>query len=118
MNSLLVLTVVKLHVKAARHGDDELVQSLVRVPATLGATRHVIQVVDTLDVKWNLVATFDKGQVATGILDFREVDDFAEVDVVEHLEFIGVCLMSRSYRMAMTFEGKYLAYFSLAFLIE
>lgn len=77
MDALLVLPVVDDDVEAARHGDDELLQPLVRMTAALRATRHVVKVVHALDVEWNMAAALDEGQVATRVVDFGEVDDLA-----------------------------------------
>ena len=54
------------HIKAARHRHDERVQALVGVAAALGAARHVLQIVDPLDVEGHMHAAFDERQVGVG----------------------------------------------------
>jgi hypothetical protein len=46
------------------------VEDLVCVTPPLGSTRHVIEVIDTLDVEGDVVGAFDKSQIAPPILDF------------------------------------------------
>ncbi len=56
MNALLVLPVVQHHIKTARHGNDELLQPLMRVATTFRTPWHVIQIVDTLNIKGDMVS--------------------------------------------------------------
>lgn len=76
----LVLAVVDDDVEAAGHGDDELLQFLVGMPAALRPAWHVVKVIDALDVEGNVAAALDEGEVAAGVLDLRQVDDFAVGD--------------------------------------
>jgi hypothetical protein len=79
---LVSSTIIKVDVKAARHCDDELVEFLVAVASTLGSTRNIIEIINSLDVEWNMASTFDKGQVSTRILDDGKIDQLAIVDTV------------------------------------
>lgn len=81
MDPLLRITVIKDHVKAARHGNDELVQPLVCVTTSLSPTRHVVEVVDPADIKRDVVAAFNESQVATGISNLWKLNDLAGVDI-------------------------------------
>lgn len=80
MHPLLFFSVVEYHVKAARHGDDELMQRFVRMPPTLGSAGDVVQIVNALDVKRNMASPFDEGEVATRVLDLGKIDYFAVID--------------------------------------
>ena len=61
MKAPLVAAVVQHHVEAAGHGDDELVQGLVRMPPALRAAGHVVEVIDALScTPWRL-ATVQSG---------------------------------------------------------
>src|ERR1700761_71532 len=53
------------------------------VTAAFGTARHVVQVVDPLDVEGDVLATFDEGQVAASLVDARERDRVAAIDAHE-----------------------------------
>lgn len=85
VNALLFVAVVQHHVKAPRHGNDELMKPLVGVAATLGTTGYVVEVIDALDVKGYVVATFDECQVAAGIRNLRKQNYLAGINIKRHL---------------------------------
>ena len=64
-----------MNVKAARHCNDELVQTFVSMFPPVRPTRYIVEVIDTFNIKRHVVVTFDEGQVAPYIRDFREIDD-------------------------------------------
>ena len=70
---LLVLAIVNNHVKTAGHGDNQLMQALVRMPAALSPAGYVIQVINPLYLKGNMCPALDKGQIAARVVDFGEV---------------------------------------------
>jgi hypothetical protein len=37
--------------------------------ATLGTARHVVKVIDALNIEWNLIATFNKSQISPWIMN-------------------------------------------------
>lgn len=80
MEALLFGAVVQHHVEAARHGDDQLAQFLVRMAAALRTARHIVEVIDARDVEGDVIAAFDECQVPARIGDFRQVDDAAVVE--------------------------------------
>ena len=84
MHALLVLAIVQHHVKAAGHGNDELMQPLVGMPTALCPTGHVVKVIDALDVKGDVAATLDEGQVAAGIRDLGERHHLTGIDIERH----------------------------------
>ncbi len=75
MEDRLLTTVVQMNVERAGHRHDELLQSLVSVRPTLGAARHVVEVVNPLDVEGDMALSFDEGQVAARILNSWQIDD-------------------------------------------
>ena len=79
MKSFLLLTVIQDHIETARHGNDELMQTLVCVSAALGPARNVVEIIDPLDLKGHVSLPFNKGEIASWIIDFGEVDNPAFV---------------------------------------
>ena len=45
-----------------------------RMPAAFGVYRNVVEVVDAGDLERDMVATLDKGQITTRIVDLRKLD--------------------------------------------
>ena len=62
-------TIVHHHVEAAVDGNDVLVQGIVRVPASCGAARNVVKVVDATNVERDVLTTFHECQVTTMVMD-------------------------------------------------
>ena len=52
-----------------------------RVAATFCSGRRIAKVIDTQDVKGNLVARFDKSQGGTGVRYLERINYFAEINV-------------------------------------
>ena len=75
MKSSLLFAVVQNHIETARHCNYELVQTFVCVTAALSATRNIVKVIDTLDLKGHVPPTFNKCKIAPWISDFGEIDD-------------------------------------------
>lgn len=74
MIPFLLPSIVQQHIKTARNGDQNLLQCLVSVPGAGRPTRDIVQVVDPLDLKGNMLFTFYKGQVSTRIVDYGKVN--------------------------------------------
>lgn len=77
MEALFVEPVIQQEIEAAGHADYKLVQVFMRMFTTVSAAWHVIQIVDPLDVKGDMIAPFDKGQVASGICHLGQVHNVA-----------------------------------------
>ena len=77
MKAGLVFAVVEDDVEAAGHGNDELMQRFMRMPSPLRSARHVVEVINTLDVEGDMLTAFDESEIASRIVDFGEIDDFA-----------------------------------------
>ena len=82
MDALLGSTIVKLNIKASRHRNNELMQSLMCMASSLGTARNVIQVVDPANIERNMVAALDKGQIAARVLNLGKIDDPAEINAI------------------------------------
>ena len=74
METLFLASIIEHNVEAARHGDDELVEILVGVPAPLGTTRNIVEVIGTLDIERYVIPAFDEGEIATRIGDLGKID--------------------------------------------
>src|SRR5690349_21507470 len=72
--------VVEHDVKAAGHGDQQLVQVLVSVPASLRPPWNVVEVVDAADVERDVVMPFNEREVAPRVGDLRELHHVAVLD--------------------------------------
>lgn len=77
MEAFSLRAVVQDDVETAGHGDDELMQIFVGMTAALGASRHVVKVINALNLERYIPATLDKREIASGIADSGEVDDLA-----------------------------------------
>lgn len=77
METLGLLAVVQNYIKTTRHRNNELMQVLVRMRAPIGPPRHIVQVVDPLDVEGDVVPALYEGQVAPWISDLGQLYDFA-----------------------------------------
>ena len=64
---LTLVAVVECNVEGTAKGDDELLQTLVRMTTTALSTRHVINPVGTLDVKGYHRLSLSNCQVASRI---------------------------------------------------
>ena len=92
-------TIVQNDVEAAGEGDDELLQLLVGVPATLAPAGYVVEVVDAPDVEGHMKATLEEGQIAARILDARQLDRVAQVEPVARPRRDGRLLTLRRLRI-------------------
>lgn len=50
------------------------------VATTLSATRYVIEVVNTLNIKWNVTTTLDECQVTTRVMYFWQIYNLALIN--------------------------------------
>lgn len=77
MEAFFIDPVIQNHIKAARHRNHKLVQTLMGMGAAIRPAGHIVKVVDPFDIKRDVVHPFDKCQVAAGIFDLGQVDKFA-----------------------------------------
>ena len=68
----LGLAVVYFHSKTARQCEDHLLQLLVGMATALGVDRHIVKVVDTCDIEWDVIATFHKSQITARVPDLAQ----------------------------------------------
>ena len=97
MKTSFAVTVVEHNIEASGHRNHELVQMSVCMPATIRSARYVIQVIDAFDIERDVAITFDKGQVAAPVLNFRKLNNPAFVqghDVFPFAWFSRPCWMS------------------------
>jgi hypothetical protein len=85
MESLFVTAVVEHDVESAGDGNDELIEVFVRMASPLGASRDIVEIVDALDVKGDVVATLNKSEVPPRVRDFRQIDESAAWPVLVDL---------------------------------
>jgi hypothetical protein len=52
-------------------------QRLVCVTASFGAARHIVEVVHSSKIEWNMAPTLDEGEIPARILDSRQRDQSA-----------------------------------------
>jgi len=78
--------IVDMHVEAARHRHQDLLQGLVAMPGSGGAAGNVIEVINSADIERNLPAIFDKSQRAARVYYAREFQDLAIGDCIHRLE--------------------------------
>lgn len=81
MHSLLINAIVQQYIKTTRHGDDELMKCFVSMSTAFRTAWHVVEIINTLDIKWNLIPAFDKSQVPSDICNFGEVYHFTQVNI-------------------------------------
>jgi len=60
VKACLITTVIEQNIKAAGHGNEEFLQDFVRMSTTLSPARHVVEVVNTRDLKRNVPRRFYK----------------------------------------------------------
>ncbi len=64
-------------IETAGRGDNKLFKIFVSVTAATFSSRHIIEIVDALDFKRDMVMRFNKAQVASRIRNFRKIDETA-----------------------------------------
>ena len=52
--------------------------------AALSASGHIVKVLDALDVKGNVIAALDEGQIAARIRDFGKANYLADINIEFH----------------------------------
>src|SRR5665213_4159472 len=77
MDALLLFAIVNDDVKAAGHGNEELMAFFKRVAAPVRAAGHIVKVEHAFDIKRHMVSTFNKSQVAARVVNFWQVNKFA-----------------------------------------
>jgi len=76
MKTLFFKTIIQNDIKTAGHGDDQLMKRLVSMPATFGTAGDVVEIVDPINIKWDMPsAPLNKGQVTAGIGDLGKLYD-------------------------------------------
>jgi hypothetical protein len=80
MESFPVLPVIDNHIKTAGHGNDELLQFHVPVSTPLGASRHVIEIINALDLEGDMPATLNECQVPASVGDPWKINYVALVN--------------------------------------
>src|SRR5262249_39661543 len=79
VESLSAVAVVEHDVEAAGHGDQQLVQGFVGVPAPPGPPGDVVEVVHPADVERDVDDALDECQVAPRVGDLGQLDDVTPV---------------------------------------
>ena len=79
METPFLFAVVKHNVETPRHGNDQLPQGFVRMPAPLRAPWHVVKVIHALNVERDVLTALDEGQIASGIGDFGQINEITTV---------------------------------------
>jgi hypothetical protein len=69
MDTFLVRAIVEQHIETPGHGYDQLVKLFVRVSASFSAARYIVKVIDSLDFEGYVIVAFDKGQIATRVVN-------------------------------------------------
>lgn len=77
MERLFLFPVIQRNIKAAGHCNHKLMQVFVRVRTAVRPAGHIVQVIDALDIKGDVIFTLNKGQVTTVIFNFRQLDQTA-----------------------------------------
>jgi hypothetical protein len=54
VEAALPITVVQYNIEATGHRDYELMERFVCMPASVGATRNVVEVIYSFDIKWHV----------------------------------------------------------------
>lgn len=75
MKSLLLSAVIQNHIKTSRKRNDELVQIFVCMTAPLGSAGNVIEIINALDLKGHMPASFNERKTAPWITDFGQVNN-------------------------------------------
>lgn len=81
MHPFFVLAVIEHYIEAPRHGNNELMQSLMGVSSTLRTPWHVIKIVDALNVKWYVMTALYKSEIPARILNLGKINNFAVIDI-------------------------------------
>ena len=71
MDALFFVAVIQKDIETAGHGDHQLMQRLVRVPAAFGTSGDVVKVIDPFDVEgdmppFSMKVRFPRGSVILG----------------------------------------------------
>jgi hypothetical protein len=75
MKDLDFKSIVQDDVKAAGHGHDQLLKLSVPMGPAFGASRHIIQVIDPLDIERDVPPSLDESQIAARVSYFGQVYD-------------------------------------------
>jgi hypothetical protein len=82
-----VPAIVNDDIEASGHGDENLMQRLVRVSRPRSAAGNVIELVYPGDLERDMARALDEGQVASRLGNFGEIDQPATLDFdvsIEH----------------------------------
>jgi hypothetical protein len=80
-NRPLASPVIQANAQAPRQADDELVQIKVRMSPPVLTGGDVIHVKNSPYYKWYVSSAFEKGQVATMVVDLWEVHEFTVINI-------------------------------------
>jgi len=75
METFFVFAVVSDDIKAAGHGDEELMAFLQSMASAISATGNVVEVKNALNLEWNMTIPFQKREIAARVVDFGQLDD-------------------------------------------
>ena len=75
MKTFFLRAIVQNDVKTSGHGDDQLVQILVCVAATLGAAGNIVDVIDALNLERYMPAALNESKIASRIVDYGKVNE-------------------------------------------
>lgn len=65
-------TIVEVYIETTRNSDQNLLKLFVAVARPRCASRDVVQIVDALNVEWDLAAVFDRRERAPWVVNSRE----------------------------------------------
>lgn len=77
VEAFFLSAVVQNHVETSRHRNDKLMQMLMSVTAALGSAGNVIKIVNALDFKGDMPPAFDEREIASRLIDFRQIEHLA-----------------------------------------
>jgi len=72
MKALFFRAVIEYNVKTSGHRNDQLLKLLVCMPTTIGAARHIVEVIDPLDCEWDVSIPFNKCEVSSRVTNLGQ----------------------------------------------
>ena len=75
-DGLALTAIVECHMERAAQRNDQLLQTLMSMSATTLSGRHIIDPIGTFDFKRNLIGPFGNRQIASGVDNFRQINQF------------------------------------------
>jgi len=77
MKPFFLRAIIQNDIKAAGHGDNQLMQILVCMAAPFRPAGRVVKVINPLDLKGHMPPPLNKSQVAARISDLWQINNFA-----------------------------------------